>query len=105
MTTYDFDRTLKEIKKLSSDNNFSVRFCILPIDEGVEWNKQFVFDSFTRNNIRYWDLNPDIKKGMQNGVNVFDDIDKLHPIAEGHKAIGELVAERLKNQDFSNYLR
>lgn len=105
MNTYDFDRTLKDIKKLSSDNNFSVRFLILLIGEGVKWNREFIFSSFARNNIEYLDLNPDIKKAMQNGLKAFDDIDDLHPIAEGHRAIGELLAEKLKDIDFTNYLK
>jgi len=105
LNTYDFEETLQEIKQIASDNDFQVRFLMLPWDKKLEWDNEFALKRLAENNIEYWDIDPVVQARIQEGARVFDDEDGVHPVEEGHTVIGHELAEKLKGMDFTSYLK
>ncbi len=90
--SYDYDKVLKKIKKLSRENGFILRFMFLPTNR--QWNKKRFLRELAENNIVLWNFDaqfdPRIKKSL--GIWVVDP----HLNAKGHALIGKMLARKLE---------
>jgi lysophospholipase L1-like esterase len=89
---FDFNNVLLKIKKLAAENNFSVKFLILPFSETTQWqDREIVLAALKKNNVEYWNFNSDmVKTGLDMHTS-----DGVHLNETGHKVTGEALAEKL----------
>jgi len=93
---FDYNSTLSEIKSLSKENGFLLRFMILPTIS--EWDRNGLIQNLLNNNIAFWDASTELKKRYGNISNLLFPLPKCHMTMEGHRQAGRLLVEEIKSE-------
>ncbi|MCP4650781.1 MAG: SGNH/GDSL hydrolase family protein [PVC group bacterium] len=88
----DFEGTLQNIRELSEENNFLVKFMILPFRR--EYDIENLHKLLMKNKISFWDLNNNIPDIRTDKLQLWYE-DGIHLTISGHHTTGELLAEKL----------
>lgn len=89
---FDFNKVLMDIKKLSAEHGFSVRFMILPVN--TQWNKDDLIRSLADAGISFYDFDLSVRKAGA-GDDSFWLKDGIHLSSKGHLLVGQMLAGEL----------
>ncbi|MFH1459033.1 MAG: SGNH/GDSL hydrolase family protein [Candidatus Omnitrophota bacterium] len=103
LSSNNLDTTVKEIKELSKEYAFLVKFFILP-GPFIDKEKKSLITSLDNAGIEYWDFDFVLRQELKTKIEeCFLAPGSAHMTVKGHKLIGELLSKKIKNiLDYSN---
>lgn len=89
---FDFNKVLMDIKNLSAECGFSVRFMILPVN--TQWNRDDLIQSLIDSGIPFYDFDLSARKARSSDDSLWLK-DGIHFNSKGHLLVGQMLAGEL----------